>query len=91
MIQFLQGQKKVSKSYEYKLKSLIKKKVANLLDEEFPLISIIFPDIDLTKHSKISGLKQDSNLTNCGKESITYALQDKIKAPGPGFEPGSKE
>jgi len=30
-IQFLQCQKQVSKSYEYKLKSIIKKKVSNLL------------------------------------------------------------
>lgn len=33
-IQYLQGKKQVSKSYEYKLRSLIKKKVANLMDKE---------------------------------------------------------
>lgn len=34
-VQFLQGQKQqVSKSYEYKLKSILKKKLASLLDKE---------------------------------------------------------
>jgi hypothetical protein len=56
-IQFLQGQKKiVSKSYEYKLKSIIKKKVSNLLDKELPLISTLFPDTDLTIFSKINNI-----------------------------------
>jgi hypothetical protein len=36
-IQFLQGQKQISKSYEYKLKSIIKKKISILLDKEIPL------------------------------------------------------
>jgi hypothetical protein len=35
-IQFLQGQKQISKSYEYKLKSIIKKKISNLIDKEIP-------------------------------------------------------
>jgi hypothetical protein len=51
-IQYLQGQKQVSKSYEYKLKSVIKRKVANLLDKEIPLLSSLFPNLDLTKISK---------------------------------------
>jgi hypothetical protein len=35
-IQFLQGQKQISKFYEYKLKSIIKKKISNLIDKEIP-------------------------------------------------------
>jgi hypothetical protein len=37
-IQFIQGSKNVSKSYEYKLKSVIKKKLSNLMDTELPLL-----------------------------------------------------
>ena len=33
-IQYLQGQKQVSGSYEHKLRSIIKKKVANLIAKE---------------------------------------------------------
>ncbi len=51
-IQFLQGQKQVSKSYEYKIKSIIKKKVTNLIDKEIHLIVSLFPNLYLTKISK---------------------------------------
>jgi hypothetical protein len=44
---FLQGQKKVSKSYEYKLKSVIRKKLSKLVDKEIPLISSLFPTLNL--------------------------------------------
>jgi hypothetical protein len=44
---FLQGQKQVSKTYEYKLKSTIRKKVANLMAKEVPLPSSLFPKLDL--------------------------------------------
>ena len=37
-IQFLQGQKDIAKSYEYKLKSVIKKKLSILLEKELPLL-----------------------------------------------------
>ncbi len=49
---FLQGQKKVSKSYEYKLKSIIKKKVSNHLDKEIPILSSFFPKLNLTESGK---------------------------------------
>ena len=51
-VQFLQGQKQVSKSYEYKLKSIIKKKLSRLIDKEIPLVEVLFPNLDLTKFSK---------------------------------------
>ncbi len=51
---FLQDQKQVSKSYDYKLKSIIKKKLSNLLDNEIPLLSKLFSIPDHTKISKIS-------------------------------------
>jgi hypothetical protein len=52
-IQFLQGQKHVSKSYEYKLKSIIKKKIANLMEIEIPLLSYFISNLNnLTKFSK---------------------------------------
>ena len=51
-IQFLQGKKQVSKSYEYKLKPIIKKKIAHLLDKEVPLLSSLFPKLNLTGFGK---------------------------------------
>ena len=112
-IQFLQGQKQVSKSYEYKLKSIIKKKISLLVDKELPLLAKLFtefdfvvtsgynahqnssvPSRDLTKISKISrpeSVKKGNSLTIFSKKSMTQASQNNIKAPGPGFEPGSRE
>jgi hypothetical protein len=73
---YLQGQKRVSRSYEYKLKSIIRKKMANLRDKEIPLLSSLFPNIDLTKFGKTFNYIQASkDLTNFGKaannETIT--------------------
>ena len=51
-VQFLRGNKEISKSYEYKLKSIIKKKLANLIEKELPLLDSLFPNLDLTKFSK---------------------------------------
>ncbi len=69
-IQFLQGQKQVSKSYEYKIKSVMKRKLANLLDKELPLLSLLFPNLNLTKFSKISHNNQgDVFLTESSKTS----------------------
>ncbi|ALI37239.1 hypothetical protein NMY3_03052 [Candidatus Nitrosocosmicus oleophilus] len=51
-IRYLEGSKKISKSYEYKLKSILKKKLATLLDKELPLLTSLFPNPDLTKFSK---------------------------------------
>ncbi len=57
-VQFLHGQIVVSKSYEYKLKSVIKKKLAILMEKELPLLRSFLPNLDLTKFGK----KQDANL-----------------------------
>ncbi len=54
-IQYLQGQKQVSKSYEYKLKSIIRKKITHLLDKEVPLLSTLFPKLNLTGFGKEEG------------------------------------
>ena len=63
-VQYLQGQKQLSKSYEYKIKSIIKKKLINLLDRDLPLLSTLFPNLlDLTKFSKINERYIDTNLT----------------------------
>lgn len=52
-IQFLNGKIQVSKSYEHKLKSIFKKKLSLLIDQEIPRISQLFPNLDLTKFSKV--------------------------------------
>ena len=52
------------------------------------------PSRDLTKNSKISraeSVKIGDSLTIFSNKSITQASQNNIKAPGPGFEPGSRE
>ncbi len=66
-IQFLKGQKQVSKSYEYKLKSILKKKLANLLGKDLPLLSSMFPDSNLTNNSKIISNDTSTNLTKFSK------------------------
>ncbi len=53
-IQYLRGHKQVSRSYEYKLKSIIKKKVANLMSKDIPLVSKLFPEINLTEFGKVT-------------------------------------
>jgi hypothetical protein len=76
-IQFLQGQKQVSKSYEYKLRSILSKKIATLLNKELPLLNSLFPHLlDLTKisknnsndagidHTKNSKTTNNSNIAN---------------------------
>ena len=77
-IQFLQGQKQVSKSYEYKLKSIIKRKLTTLLDREIPLLSSLFPNLDLTKISKTPNNHHTTPLTQFSKiinnQNITTIL-----------------
>jgi hypothetical protein len=77
-IQFLKGQKRVSKSYEYKLKSTLERKLSNLLDKDLPLLSSLFPNLlGLTEFSKkhdfdfISG-----NLTKNSKTLVDYNIQN---------------
>ncbi len=71
-VQFLSGQKIVSKSYEYKLKLIITKKIAILIDKELPLINSIVPNIDLTKFSKNQSIRQSSSvLTIISKNRTT--------------------
>ena len=41
-ILFLQAKKQVSKSCDYRVKSITKKKIVRLLDKETPLLSVIF-------------------------------------------------
>jgi len=55
-VQYIIGTKQVSKSYEYKLKSVIKKKLSTLIEKELPLLSQLFPNLNLTKNSKEEGL-----------------------------------
>ena len=53
---YLKGQKKVSKSYEYKLKSILKRKISNLISKEIPLLRSFLSELDLTITSKHCGL-----------------------------------
>lgn len=39
-------------SYEYNLKSIIKRKLVILIDQDLPLVTALFPNLDLTKFSK---------------------------------------
>jgi hypothetical protein len=81
-ILFLQGQKQVSKSYEYKLKSIIKKKVSNLTNKEIPLLTTLFPNLNLTKFSKDiekvdveAPKKLHGPVKHCGLSSHRYRIQ----------------
>ena len=55
-VQYLEGHKRVSKSYEYKLKSIIKRKLTTFIDKELPLLSSLSPHAaHLTNYSKMGG------------------------------------
>jgi hypothetical protein len=74
-IQFLQGEKSVSKAYEYKLKSLIRKKIANLVNRELPFLSSIKPNFDLTKNCKnTSPLKATIPGSNPGRSILCLPI-----------------
>jgi hypothetical protein len=74
-IQFLQGQKQVSKSSEYTLKSILRKKISNLLDRDLPLLIQLFPRLDLTKFSKNKEINNEmGNLTRISKKSTNQNL-----------------
>ncbi len=73
-IQFLQGQKQVSKSYQYKLKSIIKRKISILIEKELPLLSQLVPNLDLTKFGKEkSPLKATIPGSNPGRSIVFRA------------------
>ncbi len=69
-VRYLEGHKRVSKSYEYKLKSIIKRKLTTFIDKELPLLSSLPPHAaHLTKYSKMGGIDYKlSDLTNFSKE-----------------------
>ena len=76
-VQFLQGQKLVSKSYEYKLKSIIKRKISKLIEKELPLLSGSFPTQDLTKFSKNQNMDRElQDLTKNSKMNIKNHYSD---------------
>ncbi len=67
-VELLQRQKQVSKSYEYKIRSLLKRKISKLIEKELPLLSELFPNLDLTKFSKKFNSEMGLNhLTNNSK------------------------
>ena len=69
-IQFLQGYKiTISKSYEYKLKLVIKKKVSNIVVKELQLLLKLFPDLNLTKFSNTSKEVFSEDLAKISKDN----------------------
>jgi hypothetical protein len=73
-IHYLHGQKEVSKSYGYKIKSTLKKKLSRLLNIDLSLLSSLFPNLDLTKFSKTKDRdKEQLDLTKSSK--ISYHSQ----------------
>ena len=86
-IQYLQGQKQVSKSYEYKLRSIIKKKVANLMSKEIPLLSTLFPNLDLTEFGKTSINKITTNNLDKVNENYNNSVKKDEKTNYNGSSP----
>lgn len=62
-IQYLQGQKEVSKSYERKLKCLIRKKI-EVLQNELPLLSNLISENVKSVFSEISDGLEKTSLSN---------------------------
>src|SRR5215218_6737946 len=74
-IQFLQNQKQFSKSYQYKLKYIIKKKLKVLLKKELPLLSKLFSDFDITTLNNNAN-KEGNDLTIFSKKSNEKTLNN---------------
>jgi hypothetical protein len=69
-VQYLLGKKQLSKFYEYKLKSVIKKKLANLIDKELPLLYSFNVGLDLTEFGRNLNINiTTSDLTKNGKDA----------------------
>ena len=83
-ILFLQGQKSVSKSYEYKLKSAIKKKLSKLVDMELPLISSLFPTLNFNLNSSPN---PKTDLTKNGQALRPFESQIPGSNPGRSITP----
>jgi hypothetical protein len=78
-VSYLQGEKQVSDSYEYKLKSILRKKVATFLDKELPLLSSLFPNLlDLTNFSKKMEHDINTDLTEFSKTRSPSLDQRKL-------------
>jgi len=71
-IQFLKGQKQVSKSYERKLKYIIRKKVESL-EDELPLVARLFDIDDLIRN--ISNSNQPTNKYHLDNNNIARATE----------------
>ena len=78
-IQFLQGQKDIAKSYEYKLKSVIKRKLSILLEKELPLLLKLYPDCDLATISSKINREDQKNLTKFSKKKVDSYNNSDIK------------
>ena len=69
----------MSKFYEYKIKSILRKKLAKFLATDLPLLSSIFPNLlDLTNISKKIENGLDTNLTEFSKIRSTLLDQRKL-------------
>lgn len=66
-IEFLQGNKKVFKSYEYKIKSILKKKISSLIEKEIPCFHLYLPTLTLLELVRFKIQKQNRILLNTVK------------------------
>ena len=76
-ILYLQGEKTVSKSYERKLKCLIKKKI-DVLRKEIPLLSKLLLNNSGISEDMVYRLKEAGRLTNFDKQTSTNELQQQL-------------
>ena len=76
-IQYLQGQKKVSKSYERKLRCLIRKKLG-VLQKELPLLSKLFVDNFKNFSCKTMNTNEGLPLSTKQEKKISPELYPKV-------------
>ena len=85
-IDWLLGKIKVSKSYEYKLKSSIKRKIKNFRNLELPLLAkkgFISHDLDLTVFTK--NLSANSNDNQCGRWDLNPRTPKRLEPQSSAF------
>ena len=88
---WLSGRVKVSKPYEYRIKSDIRKKIKTFTDLELPLIlnKKMIDNFDLSKYNQNLMINYQVNVSNSSENTPKLEFQDQNMVGRKGFEPSN--
>ena len=88
---WLSGRVKVSKPYEYRIKSDIRKKIKTFTDLELPLIlnKKMIDNFDLSKYNQNLMINYQVNVSNSSVNTPKLEFQDQNMVGRKGFEPSN--